>query len=94
MRSSDIVVGRGGHKIISSGTAYDSDDYHFYGFVPHEDTTFTTLKMGTIDLSDDVSGITYKAGIYYPMRAKYGTDVELATGSCVLYLTLNSPKSY
>lgn len=96
MTSQDILAMRGGHKVISGTTAYSETDYHFYGFIPHEDTTFTTLVAGEDDISSDVSGVTYAAGIYYGCPAKLGngyyTEVTLASGSCTLVLTLESPK--
>ena len=67
MRSQDILAMKGGHKIAEDGTAYTNTDYHFQGFIPHADITITNLKMGAIDLSASVSGLTYKQGIYYGM---------------------------
>jgi hypothetical protein len=96
MNSINTLAGKGGHKVISGATAYGATDYHFTGFVPHADTTFTKLVAG----SDDVTptGVTYAAGIYYPCSCKVGngyyTEVTLASGSITLYLTVDSPKHY
>ena len=98
MDSLDILAMRGGHKPIATGTDYTDTDYHFYGFIPSENTTITTLKMGDNDLSSSVSGHTYYAGVYYGLPAKvtpgYGTDITLATGAVALVLTLDSPNHY
>lgn len=93
-----ILAERGGHKIIDDTTAYGKTDYHFWGFIPHDDTTLTALKVGTQDVVD--TGVTYKAGIYYgaPFLADenrgWYTEITLATGAVTLILTRESPKKY
>jgi hypothetical protein len=93
-----ILAERGGHKVISSGTAYTNTDYHFWGFIPHEDVTISNLKIGTTNVTP--TGITFKAGIYYgapylsaAFRGWY-TEITLASGSAVLILTRESPTKY
>lgn len=98
MNSVDILAMRGGHKPIATGTDYTATDYHFYGWIPSEDTTISTLKMGSVDLSSSVSGHTYYAGIYYGLPGAVnngqGTDITLASGAASLVLTFNSPNHY
>ena len=94
MRNIDTVAEAGGHKVIT-GTD-EQTDYTFYGFTPHEDTTFTSLYIGDTNVVD--AGVTYKAGIYYgcPRTVApgyYGT-FELAEGTIKLTLTLDSSVQY
>lgn len=95
MHSIDILAGRGGHKVIET-TGSEIDDYQFSGFVPHEDTVFTSLYSGTTDVSP--GAVTYKAGIFYGCPRKVGvgwyTKFTLASGSICLYLTEDSPTRY
>jgi hypothetical protein len=96
MNSIDILAMRGGHKVISGTTAYGKTDYHFYGFIPNADATFTNLNMGDTDVTP--TGVTFYAGIYYgaPSRVApgYYNEVTLATGSITLVLTQDSPNHY
>jgi hypothetical protein len=96
MNSIDRIAMKGGNKPIQDTELYTT--YHAEGFIPTEDCTFTTLKMGEEDLSTDVSGVTYYAGIFYGAPNNVGpgyyTDIKLATGSLVLALTLDSPDKY
>jgi len=96
MNSRDIVAEKGGHKIIEDTNAYTATDYHFYGFIPHEDVTFTSLAIGDTDVTP--TGLTYVAGIYYGAPAHvapgYYTAFELAGGKMTLVLTLDSPTKY
>ena len=98
MTSQDIVAMRGGHKVAVAATAYTNTDYHFYGFIPHDDLTITNLKMGDTDLTSSVSGVTYKAGIYYGLPREVnggiGTEITVASNNAVLVLAQYSPKHY
>jgi hypothetical protein len=93
-----ILAERGGHKIIDDTTVYGATDYHFWGFIPHEDTTLTTLTIGTQEVAD--TGVTYKAGIYYgapyisAQNRGWYTAITLATGAVTLILTRESPTKY
>jgi len=96
MTSQDILAMRGGHKIISSGTAYTSSDYNFYGFIPNEDSVISNLVIGTTDVTP--TGITYVAGQYYGcpsgVAPGYYNAITLASGSVTLVLTKDSPTKY
>jgi hypothetical protein len=87
MHYGDILTMRGGHKIIEDTSPHNT--YRFYGFIPHEDTVFTSLYMGDEDVSP--GAVTYKAGIYYgaPSKVDNGqyTRFQLASGSIVLVLS-------
>lgn len=94
MNSREIVAMSGGHKIVT-GTS-EIDDYDFYGFIPHEDTKFTSLFIGETDVVD--AAATYKAGIYYgaprTLQPGYYSKYELASGTICLVLTLESETQY
>lgn len=98
MTSEQILTMSGGNKPITTGIGYTGTDYHFHGFIPSEDTTISTLKMGAVDLSSSVSGHTYVAGVYYGLPRMvgpgYGTAITVDSGAMVLVLTENSPNHY
>lgn len=95
MHYGDILTMRGGHVVIET-TGSDITDYQFYGFIPHEDTVFTSLYIGDNDVSP--GAVTYKAGIYYGAPRQVGggiyTKFNLASGSIVLVLAENSSTKY
>ena len=95
MHYGDILTMRGGHVVIET-TSTEYDEYQFSGFIPHEDTVFTSLYSGAKDLSP--GAVTYKAGIYYGCPRKEGvawyTKFELASGSIVLVLTEHSETKF
>ena len=94
MNSREIVAMSGGHKIIADTT--ERETYSFYGFIPHEDTKFTSLYIGDEDVADTAA--TYLAGIYYgaprTLAPGYYRKFELASGIVTLVLTLDSVPQY
>lgn len=95
MHSIDILTMRGGHKVVET-TGSDITDYQFVGFIPHEDTVFTSLYSGAIDVSP--GSVTYKQGIFYGASRKVGvgwyTKFNLASGKIALVLTEYSETKY
>lgn len=95
MYNVDVLAMKGGHVVIET-TGSEITDYVFTGFIPHEDTVFTSLYIGDNDVSP--GAVTYKAGIYYGAPADVGngqyTKFTLASGSVVLVLSKNSPTHY
>ncbi|MCK5018289.1 MAG: hypothetical protein KAS32_14625 [Candidatus Peribacteraceae bacterium] len=88
-----ILAMKGGHRIISDTDPHNT--YDFYGFIPHEDTVFASLFIGSDDVAQ--TGETYIAGIYYGcpnMGAGYYKAFELTSGKITLVLTKESPTKY
>jgi hypothetical protein len=93
LSAQEILIMGSGHVIIDDTSEYDTE-YVFAGFIPHEDTTFTALKIGDLDVTP--TGKIYKAGIYYgaPRGKGYYDHIQLASGSVVLVLMPESANSY
>lgn len=91
-----ILAERGGHFIVDDTTAYGATDYHFWGFIPTEDTVLAALQVGTQSVVQ--TSKTYKAGIYYAApyieNKGYYNAITLTSGAVVLILTKNSPTKY
>jgi hypothetical protein len=96
MTSQDILAMKGGHKVITSGTAYTATDYNFYGFIPHADTVIGNLQIGSTDVTP--TGITFAAGIYYGcpsgVNPGYYNAITITSGTVTLVLTQSSPNHY
>jgi len=91
-----ILAERGGHFIVDDTTAYDETDYHFWGFIPTEDTVLAVLQVGTTSVVQ--TSKTYTTGIYYAapyiQNKGYYNSITLTSGAVVLILTKNSPTKY
>ena len=86
-----ILAGRGG-IVPYKGT--DPITVTFYGFIPHQDMTPTTLWERNSETNVVQAGVTYKAGHYYAARGTYYTKMVMANaddGVDIVY-TLNQPE--
>lgn len=98
LTNSEILVMGGGHVIIDDTSEHTN--YSFSGFIPHEDTTFTSLFIKGSNVTPAGTDVTptgiYKAGIYYgaPKHLGVYNKFQLAGGSIVLVLTVDSEDSY
>jgi len=70
-----VVAGRGGIYPYEGTTKLEDT---FYGFIPHQDMTPTSLTEQGSDTNVVKSGITYKQGHYYAAEKTYYTSITMA----------------
>jgi hypothetical protein len=70
-----IIAGRGG-VVPYKGTTEITET--FYGFIPHQDMTPTSLKEHGSTDNVVKAGVTYKQGHFYSARGTYYTSMVMA----------------